>query len=67
MSRRIDYKYLPARPPLFQALTVGLLLDRFDAPGWMWGAMGVLWGALLIGTWYAMFSQKLVHPTELPR
>ncbi|MFZ1494887.1 MAG: hypothetical protein WAU60_15960 [Candidatus Competibacter denitrificans] len=35
----IDYKYLPARLPLWQTLIAILALDHWHAPGWMWGSV----------------------------
>lgn len=33
---------LPAKLPLFQTLTLALALDYWKAPGWAWGACGLL-------------------------
>lgn len=35
----IDYKYLPARLPLWPNLIAILALDHWNAPGWMWGSV----------------------------
>ena len=46
-SRKVlAWKNLPTRCPLMGTLVLWLLLDRLDAVGWVWGAVGVV---MLIG------------------
>lgn len=42
--RVIAHKNMPARVPLWQTVTLVLVLDRFGAPGWLWGVMLALTG-----------------------
>lgn len=43
----ISRKNLPVRLPMPMTISLGLLLDRLDAPGWVWGvggaAMVIIW------------------------
>ena len=51
-KRRVfSYNDLPSRPmrPVFDAIIVGLLLDRLAASGWVWGAVGLFFFLLLCG------------------
>ena len=41
-NRVIAFKNLPSRPPIVLTAVTWLLLDRFKAPGWMFGAAGVV-------------------------
>jgi hypothetical protein len=40
-NRVIASRNLPMRMPLMQTALFWLLLDRWQAPGWAWGATGV--------------------------
>lgn len=57
---RISYKSLPAKLPLWPTITLGLLLDRTQAPEWLWGVcmtfLLILWVLGII----TMFTQKLI-------
>jgi hypothetical protein len=71
MKRKVIHKKnLPVHLPLSLTIALYLLLDRSNAPGWVWGALGVLllldrsnapgwvWGALgvlLLVWWIASF------------
>jgi hypothetical protein len=58
----IPYRNLPARPPLVATLVLSLGLDRIHAPGWLWGAVGVV----IAFAWFAYFyAQAKQEPTEL--
>lgn len=50
--KKIARKNLPAPLPLFPTLTLYLVLDKWDAAGWVWGAVGVvmvfIWIACII-------------------
>ncbi|MBW9334569.1 hypothetical protein FEE59_13705 [Herbaspirillum sp. RU 5E] len=43
----ISRKNLPVRLPMPLTISLGLLIDRLDAPGWVWGvagtAMAIIW------------------------
>lgn len=57
MKRKvISPKSLPTRLPVTFTMVLGLLLDRYDAPGWVWGATGaimlLIWVAAAIGKVY---------------
>lgn len=56
---------LPARAPTVATIAWFLLLDRLQAPAWLWGAIGVVvvisWTACI----YTMFVQVPVKLKEL--
>lgn len=39
----IPNKIMPTRLPIWPTCVVYLLMDKFNAVGWVWGAVGVLW------------------------
>ena len=46
----VSPRHLPARWPIMTTVVIGLLLDRCDAPGWVWGVCGAfvfLWFVLV--------------------
>lgn len=67
MKRRkvLDAKQMPTRLPMIGTLVWYLILDKFDAPGWLWGVMGtlfvLLWIAAVVGIW----TQDSVEIAEL--
>ncbi len=58
-------EYLPSRLPFLSTAVWWLLLDRLGAPGWAWGASGVLlalfWGVVIFALWHT----EEVTPDEL--
>ncbi len=52
----VAYKNLPSRPPFLQGILFWLLLDRLKPPGWVWGAVGCLYGIWVVITFVAMFG-----------
>lgn len=55
----ISRKQIPASPHLsWKALTAFLALDHFNAPGWLWGAVGCLFALALIGYIYEWCKEK---------
>lgn len=58
----IAHKQLPARLPFTQTTVAYLVLDRTQAPGWLWGIFGTLFAVIWGVTIYLMCVQE---PTEL--
>lgn len=54
----ISYKNMPVRLPVGGSCVLYLLLDRFQAPGWVWGVLGTLLAILWIVAVHKMFTQK---------
>lgn len=54
-KRVIARKYLPQNLPTGSTAVTYLMLDRFSAPGWLWGAMGLfvvlLWIVSVMELW----------------
>lgn len=50
----IDAKNLPGKLPIWSTLTTALALDHWNAPEWLWGALGLFF---LIG-WIAVIASK---------
>jgi hypothetical protein len=61
----IKLNQLPARLPFIPTIAWGLLLDRFHAPGWLWGAIGVLFLVFWIIAIIAMCIQDPIKLKEL--
>ena len=51
---------LPTRPPIIFTAVVYLLLDKFHAVEWMWGAAGVFIVLLWIGAFVAVLNEEHV-------
>lgn len=60
-KRVISRKNLPSRVPVFQMMTVYLMLDKFDAPGWLWGVIGTFMVVALIGSLIEMHKENEVE------
>lgn len=52
-NKVIDPKNLPMKLPVYGTLTLALVLDRWGAPEWVFGAAGLftllLWGVSIYG------------------
>ena len=59
-NKRIKASNLPMQPPLIGTLVWYLVLDRFDAPGWLWGVMGTLLAVLWIAFFVGLFMNEYV-------
>lgn len=64
-SRRICMDYLPEGPPFSATLAWGLFLDRIAAPGWAWGAMGLIVVWLWVIYFYCRFTCTFHHPAKV--
>jgi hypothetical protein len=62
MSKRnvMAIKNMPTRLPIIKTIVAGLLLDRFHAPQWMWGATIMLFILGWIG-----FTQKIANEKQV--
>lgn len=60
----ISRKNLPSHPNITSWGVVMLLLDRFDAPGWMWGASGLLMLIYMVGWLVVLKEEKEVDVFE---
>ena len=58
----IALKNLPMRPPITSTIAWFLLLDKFHAPGWLWGVMGTFFAFAWLVTVVVIWAQC---PTEL--
>lgn len=62
----IARKYLPANFPLFPTITLWLLADRLQMPATAQAVMWTVW-AFFCSAWvYTGFTEKTVHPSEIP-
>ena len=57
----IDTSQLPARLPVVATAVAYLLLDKFHAPGWVWGILGIVW----IGIVVDLFHREEIKLKEL--
>lgn len=61
MKRKVvRYQDLPSHPSrvFWPAATMYLLLDRFGAPGWLFGAVGMLALLAFIGLFVAWWNEE---------
>jgi hypothetical protein len=63
--RQIDVKYLPTRLPVISTAVVYLLLDRHNAPGWVWGVFITLYALYWLGAAAVLYRAKWVKPSEI--
>ena len=45
-KKRIERANLPARLPISNTVLCFFLLDYYNAPGWLWGALVILYTAM---------------------
>lgn len=64
-SKYINPKYLPPRLPLQFTALVLLILDRFDAAGWIWGVAGSFLALAWIGALAMIYKCEFVKPSEV--
>lgn len=68
MTRRvISYKYLPVRLPLFQTITLALVLDRLQPPGIVWGIVATLVCLWWVGAAVALAGEVNVLPCDVDK
>jgi hypothetical protein len=60
----ISSKNLPARLPLWTTILMWLVLERLNAPGWVWGVVGTIFVVLWIGAITLMIKQESVDIFE---
>lgn len=59
MSRTvIPWDQLPARLPIQTTALVYLLLDRWSAPGWVWGVVGTVLALFWVLAVVRMYTDK---------
>ena len=51
---------LPTNSPIISGLVLYLVLDKWNAPGWIWGAVGLLYLIILINWIVETIRQKEV-------
>jgi hypothetical protein len=51
---------LPSRLPIFPTLSTGIALDYWNAPQWLWGALGFLFLIAWIAAIYQIATQESV-------
>jgi hypothetical protein len=65
MAKRKPHKLhpnnLPTRLPVWPAITLWLVLDRAQAPGWVWGATYTFIGLWFFATVLAMINEVWVN------
>lgn len=61
----LDISSFPTRSPLWPMATCFLLLERFSAPQWVWGALGVLFSFLWFAFFYDQFRTEKIKLREL--
>lgn len=62
MKRKaLDRKNLPCSLPTSSTAIAWLLLDRFSAPGWLWGVSLTLLAILWIASIYDVFTCEKVE------
>jgi hypothetical protein len=59
-QKTIAYKNTPVRLPIWTTATAWLLLDRCHAPGWAWGAAGVIAVIVWVVSIVTMFHEERV-------
>jgi hypothetical protein len=61
----LSFKQFPTRPPITQTLVVYLMMDKFHAPGWLWGVVITLWVIIWATVIYMMAVQESTEIAEL--
>lgn len=56
----LQYNNLPTRPPAVSTALMYLLLDKYNAPGWLWGVIATLYAITWIVTIWKMIDEENV-------
>lgn len=64
MRYAISYNNMPVTFPIFPTLTVWLLLDRLQPPGWVWGTVSTIFGLYWLLIICAAFGTRMVDVTK---
>ena len=65
MKRKvISHANLPHRLPIWPTLVTLLMLDRYNAPQWLYGAMGLLFLIVWALVFYGMATQEKIDIFE---
>ena len=56
----ISYKNLPAKLPLLSSAVSYLFLDKFNAPGWVWGVVITLFSILWISCVIKLSNEDVI-------
>lgn len=67
MKRRmvLSHRQLPSRLPIWSTLVAWLVLDRLQAPQWVWGAATVLFVAIWVGSINSICNETQATLSEL--
>lgn len=57
----IAFKNFPRKMPLVSTIAWWLFLDRINAPGWLWGCIGLLVVLGWIAFFHSLFTAKEVE------
>lgn len=60
---RLDPDMLPRRLPWQAGVLIYLLLEKFQVPGWIVGAVGITWGYYFAAVLIGWAREKYVTPT----
>ena len=60
----VSPKNLPTHLPLVSIVVTYLLLDKCQAPGWVWGAVATFWGISLIACVFLIVKEEKCSPFE---
>lgn len=60
-KRVISRKNLPKRIPLYQAMVAYLMLDKFNASGWVWGVVGTIFFLVTIVSFHDIMTEDEVE------
>lgn len=53
-----DRKQLPAHLPLLSTMVAYLMLDKFNAVGWVWGCVGTVYAILWLGSIISLLTEE---------
>ena len=62
--KQISWKCLPTPIPVNSSVLCWLALDHWKAPGWLYGACGVLLGVIWVAWIYGLFAYETVDIFE---
>lgn len=64
-TKVVPFSQLPMRLPIWPTAVLYLLLDRFNPPGWVWGAAGAIMALLWVICSIAIYKQEETPLKEL--
>lgn len=63
-NKKISYRNIPSKPPIWNTLVCFLVMERFNAPEWLWGVLGFIFAIAWVASIYGIIMEEAVDIFE---